>query len=58
MKKVNKLISPSKMKYLEKVGIRARKAFEEMKAVKHSKIQLVLKNYNTAIIKNKKIFVK
>ncbi len=42
------------MKYLEKVGLSARKAFEELKAVKHSKIQLVLKNYNTAILKNKK----
>ena len=40
------------MKYLEKVGLSARKAFEELKAVKHSKIQLVLKNYNTAILEN------
>jgi hypothetical protein len=42
------------MKYLEKVGLSARKAFEELKAVKHNKIKLVLKNYNTAILKNKK----
>ena len=40
------------MKYLEKVGLNARKAFEELKAVKHSKIKLVLTNYNTAILKN------
>ena len=38
------------MKYLEKVGSNARKAFENLKAIKHNKIQLVLKNYNTAIL--------
>ena len=46
------------MKYLEKIGLNARKAFEELKAVKHSKIRLVLKNYNTAILKNKKKIIR
>ena len=46
------------MKYLEKVGLNARKAFEELKAIKHNKIKLVLKNYNTAILKNKKKIIK
>ena len=42
------------MKYLEKVGLNARKAFEELKTIKHNKIKLVLNNYNTVILKNKK----
>ena len=46
------------MKYLEKIGLDSRKAFEKLKAVKHSKIQLVLKNYNTAILKNKKKIIR
>ena len=46
------------MKYLEKVGLNARKAFEELKTIKHDKIKLVLKNYNTAILKNKKNIIK
>ena len=46
------------MKYLEKVGVNARKAFEELKTIKHNKIKLVLKNYNTAILKNKKKIIK
>ncbi len=46
------------MRYLEKVGLSARKAFEKLKAIKHSKIQLVLKNYNTAILKNKKKIIR
>ncbi len=46
------------MKYLEKVGLNARKAFEELKTIKHNKIKLVLKNYNTAILKNKKKIIK
>tara|TARA_X000001036_G_scaffold404156_1_gene411250 strand:+ start:73 stop:1314 length:1242 start_codon:yes stop_codon:yes gene_type:complete len=42
------------MKYLEKIGLNARKAFEELKKVQHNKIKLVLKNYNKSILKNKK----
>ncbi len=42
------------MNYLKKIGINARKAFEELKTIKHNKIKLVLKNYSTAILKNKK----
>ena len=42
------------MKYLERIGLNARKAFEELKSVNHDKIQLVLNNYNNAILKNKK----
>ena len=42
------------MKYLEKIGLNAKKAFKELKSIKHNKIKLVLNNYNTEIIKNKK----
>ena len=46
------------MKYLERIGLNARKAFEELKSVNHDKIQLVLNNYNNAILKNKKKIIK
>ena len=46
------------MKYLKKIGLNARKAFEELKTIEHSKIKLVLKDYNTAILKNKKKIIK
>ena len=46
------------MKYLEKIGLSARKAFEELKSVKHSKIKLILNNYNTEILQNKKKLIK
>ena len=42
------------MKYLKKIGINARKAFNNLKDVKHDKIRLVLNNFNTAILRNKK----
>ena len=42
------------MKYLEKIGLNAKKAFEELESVKHDKIKLVLNTYNTTILKNKK----
>ena len=43
------------MKYLEKIGLNAKKAFEELKSVNHNKIKLVLNTYNTTILKNKKM---
>lgn len=46
------------MKYLEKIGLNARKAFEKLKDIKHDKIKLVLNNYNTVILKNKKKIIK
>ncbi len=42
------------MKYLEKIGKNARKAFEELKAVKHEKIKKALNDYNNTILSNKK----
>ena len=46
------------MKYLEKIGLNAKKAFEELKYVKHEKIRLVLNSYNNIILKNKKKIIK
>ncbi len=42
------------MQYLEKIGLNAKRAFEELKTIKHNKIRIVLDNYNTTILKNKK----
>ena len=46
------------MKYLEKIGLNAKKAFEELKSVNHDKIRLVLNSYNGAILKNKNNIIK
>ncbi len=46
------------MKYLEEIGKNARKAFEDLKSIKHNKIVKVLDNYNKAILKNKKRIIK
>ena len=37
------------MKYLEEIGKNAKKAFEDLKSIKHNKIVRVLDNYNKAI---------
>jgi glutamate-5-semialdehyde dehydrogenase len=46
------------MQYLEKIGKSARKAFEDLKDVKHSKIKKVLDNYSKEILNNKSILIK
>ncbi len=46
------------MKYLEKIGLNGRKAFEKLKGINHNKIRLVIKDYSTAILKNKKKIIK
>ena len=40
------------MNYLETVGKNAKKAFEDLKDVKHKKIKKVLDNYNQSLLKN------
>ncbi len=40
------------MKYLEKIGKNSRSAFEELKQIKHKKIQKVLEDYNQKLLKN------
>ncbi|MDC0628142.1 glutamate-5-semialdehyde dehydrogenase [Pelagibacteraceae bacterium] len=46
------------MKYLKKIGSNAKKAFEQLKSVKHSQIKSVLNDYNKAILKNKKKIIR
>jgi len=42
------------MSYLKTIGKKARKAFEDLKSIKHSKIKKVLEDYNKSLLKNKK----
>ena len=42
------------MSYLETIGKKARKAFEDLKSIKHSKIKKVLEDYNKSLLKIKK----
>ena len=42
------------MGYLETIGKKARKAFEDLKSIKHSKIKKILEDYNKSLLKNKK----
>ncbi len=42
------------MQYLEKIGKNAKKAFEDLKNVKHIKIKKVLNDYNKILLKYKK----
>ena len=46
------------MQYLEKIGKNARKAFEDLKDVKHNRIKKVLDNYSREILNNKSILIK
>ena len=46
------------MQNLEKIGIKARKAFETLKEVKHEKIKRVLDDYNSSLLKNKKKIIR
>jgi len=42
------------MSYLETIGKKAKKAFEDLKSIKHSKIKKVLEDYNKSLLRNKK----
>ena len=46
------------MRYLENIGKNAKKAFKDLKTVKHSKIKKTLENYNRSLLKNKKKIIK
>ena len=46
------------MSYLETVGKNAKKAFEDLKGVKHKKIKKVLDNYNQLLLKNTNKIIK
>ena len=40
------------MNYLKSIGMNAKKAFEDLKGVKHKKIKKVLEGYNQSLLKN------
>ena len=46
------------MSYLKNIGKNAKKAFENLKAVKHSKIKKALENYNKSLLDNKLKIIK
>jgi glutamate-5-semialdehyde dehydrogenase len=46
------------MNYLQKIGKNAKKAFEDLKAIKHIKIKKVLEDYNKSLLVNKKKVIK
>ena len=46
------------MNYLESIGKNAKKAFEDLKEVKHNKIKKVLENYNQSLSKNTNQIIK
>ena len=46
------------MNYLENIGKNAKKAFEDLKTIKHNKIKKVLESYNKSLLINKKKIIK
>ena len=46
------------MSYLGSIGKSAKKAFEDLKGVKHKKIKKVLENYNQSLLKNTNKLIK
>ncbi len=42
------------MSYLKNIGKNAKKAFEDLKSVNHTRIKKVLENYNGSLLRNKK----
>ena len=46
------------MNYLENIGKNSKKAFEDLKSVKHDKIKKVLESYNKSLRINKKIIIR
>ena len=46
------------MSYLENIGKNAKKAFEDLKRIKHVKIKKVLEEYSKSLFKNKKNIIK
>ncbi len=46
------------MKYLDNIGKNSKRAFEDLKNIKHSKIRKVLYDYNNALLKNKTSIIK
>ena len=46
------------MQYLEKIGKKAKRAFEDLKSIDQKRVKKVLDNYNTNLLKNKSIIIR
>ena len=46
------------MNYLKNIGKNSKKAFEDLKAIKHDKIKKVLESYNKSLLINKQIIIR
>ena len=46
------------MSYLENIGKKSKKAFEDLKTIKHDKIKKVLENYNKSLLINKQKIIR
>ena len=46
------------MSYLENIGKNAKKAFEDLKTIKHDKIKKVLESYNKSLLINKQKIIR
>ena len=46
------------MRYLENIGKNSKKAFEDLKAINHKKIQKVLESYNKSLLINKQKIIR
>ena len=46
------------MQYLKKIGKNSRKAFEDLKNIKHDKIKKALNDYSQALLRNKKSIIR
>ena len=46
------------MNYLENIGKKSKKAFEDLKNIKHDKIKKVLENYNKSLLINKQKIIR
>ena len=46
------------MSYLENIGKKSKKAFEDLKTIKHEKIKKVLESYNKSLLINKQKIIR
>ena len=46
------------MRYLQNIGKNSKKAFEDLKTVKHNKIKKVLESYNRSLLVNKQKIIR
>ena len=46
------------MNYLKNIGKNSKKAFEDLKTIKHNKIKKVLESYNKSLLLNKQKIIR